>query len=231
MGEFYTSTQYTRGYILAYLYRTDDRADRARGSSISGTLHVISQYVKCIVTLLTGSSRDHRRGSFVLISIGRLPSDKRRAPCQIPCGERIGLSSAAVQRSCRRRSLESFHAHRGPPCCATFAPIAARMSSWLKAAVASGRRRVGNARTQRKGEVIGRALSTLAATPGLLNMLSSQSACTPGAAGLGLHPPTDTAHSPHTPPLAHRTAHGRETPRAKGARSLVRRVPQKKFLP
>ena len=134
VGEFYThtGTRNTRGYILAYLYRTDDRADRARGSSISGTLHVISQYVKCIVTLLTGSSRDHRRGSFVLISIGRLPSDKRRAPCQIPCGERIGLSSAAVQRSCRRRSLESFHAHRGPPCCATFAPIAARLSSWLR---------------------------------------------------------------------------------------------------
>ena len=159
------------------------------------------------------------------------PASKRRAPCQIPCGELIGLSSAAVQRSCRRRSLVSFHAHRGPPCCATFAPIAARLSSWLKAAVASGRRRVGNARTQRKGEVIGRALSTLAATPGLLNMLSSQSACTPGAAGLGLHPPTDTAHTaPYTPPLAHRTARTRK-PRAKGARSLVRRVPQKKFLP
>ena len=37
-------------------------------------------------------------------------------------------------------------------------------------------------------------------------------------------------HSPHTPPLAHRTARTRK-PRAKGARSLVRRVPQKKFLP
>ena len=139
------------------------------------------------------------------------PASKRRAPCQIPCGELIGLSSAAVQRSCRRRSLESFHAHRGPPCCATFAPIAARLSSWLKAAVASGRRRVGNARTQRKGEVIGRALSTLAATPGLLNMLSSQSACTPGAAGLGLHPPTDTAHTARTPHPWPTAPHGRES--------------------
>ena len=140
------------------------------------------------------------------------PASKRRAPCQIPRGELIGLSSAAVQRSCRRRSLESFHAHRGPPRCATFAPIAARLSSWLKAAVASGRRRVGNARTQRKGEVIGRALSTLAATPGLLNMLSSQSACTPGAAGLGLHPPTDTAHTARTPhPWPTSAPHGRES--------------------
>ena len=107
--------------------------------------------------------------------------------------------------------LESFHAHRGPPCCATFTPIAARLSSWLKAAVASGRRRVGNARTQRKGEVIGRALSTLAATPGLLNMLSSQSACTPGAAGLGLHPPTDTAHTARTPHPWPTAPHGRES--------------------
>lgn len=70
-------------------------------------------------------------------------------------------------------------------------------------------RRVGNARTQRKGEVIGRALSTLAATPGLLNMLSSQSACTPGAAGLGLHPPTEptqpTQPAHPTPGPPHRT--------------------------
>ena len=160
------------------------------------------------------------------------PASKRRAPCQIPRGELIGLSSAAVQRSCRRRSLESFHAHRGPPCCATFAPIAARLSSWLKAAVASGTSRGERSNaTQRRGNPSRPQYPRCYPRP-------SKHAQQPirlhaGRSRVGPSPSNrHSPHSPHTHPcaLAHRTARTRK-PRAQGARSLVRRVPQKKFLP